>query len=121
MNEPWCISILGYGRGVFAPGRSSDRNRSPEGDGSTEPWMCVPSPAYPSSLRPIADRATVCCNSVGHHVILSHAYAVKIYREEFKEKQGGQIGITLNGDWALPWDDKPESAFSSDVDVRVEH
>ena len=39
MNEPWCVSILGYGRGVFAPGRSSDRTRSPEGDSSTEPWM----------------------------------------------------------------------------------
>lgn len=41
MNEPWCISVLGYGRGVFAPGRSSDRIRSPEGDSSTEPWMYV--------------------------------------------------------------------------------
>lgn len=41
MNEPWCISILGYGRGVFAPGRSSDRHRSPEGDSSREPWMYV--------------------------------------------------------------------------------
>ena len=40
-NEPWCISILGYGRGVFAPGRSSDRARCPEGDSSTEPWMYV--------------------------------------------------------------------------------
>jgi hypothetical protein len=39
MNEPWCVSILGYGRGVFAPGRSSDRTRSSEGDSSTEPWM----------------------------------------------------------------------------------
>lgn len=41
MNEPWCISVLGYGRGVFAPGRSSDRLRSIEGDSATEPWMCV--------------------------------------------------------------------------------
>ena len=41
MNEPWCISVLGYGRGVFAPGRSSDRMRSSEGDSSTEPWMYV--------------------------------------------------------------------------------
>ena len=39
VNEPWCVSILGYGRGVFAPGRSSDRTRSLEGDSSTEPWM----------------------------------------------------------------------------------
>ena len=41
VNEPWCVSILGYGRGVFAPGRSSDRTRSLEGDSSTEPWMWV--------------------------------------------------------------------------------
>ncbi|OJT04041.1 Beta-glucosidase 1B [Trametes pubescens] len=85
MNEPWCISILGHGRGVFAPGRSSDRMRSPEGDSSTEPWIA------------------------GHNVILSHAYASKLYREEFKAAQGGTIGITLNGDWALPYDDSPES------------
>ena len=47
--------------------------------------------------------------SVGHHVILAHAYTVKLYREEFKDKQGGQIGITLNGDWAMPYDDSPQS------------
>ena len=43
-------------------------------------------------------------------MILAHAYAVKLYREQFKAKQGGQIGITLNGDWALPYDDTPDSA-----------
>ncbi|KAH8102097.1 beta-glucosidase 1B [Cristinia sonorae] len=97
MNEPWCISVLGYGRGVFAPGRSSDRMRSTEGDSSTEPWI------------------------VGHSVILSHAYAVKAYREEFKEKQGGQIGITLNGDWAMPYDDSPENieAAQHALDVAI--
>jgi beta-glucosidase len=85
MNEPWCISILGYGRGVFAPGRCSDRTRSPEGNSSTEPYI------------------------VGHSVILAHAHAVKLYREQFKSKQGGQIGITLNGDWAMPYDNSPEN------------
>ncbi|KAB5590216.1 Beta-glucosidase [Ceratobasidium theobromae] len=89
MNEPWCVSILGYGRGVFAPGRSSDRNRSEEGDSRTEPWI------------------------VGHSVILAHAHAVKIYREEFKPSQKGQIGITLNGDWAVPYDDKPENVAAA--------
>ena len=47
--------------------------------------------------------------SVGHHVILSHAHAVKVYRTEFKAQQGGKIGITLNGDWAVPYDDDPAS------------
>lgn len=47
--------------------------------------------------------------SAGHSVILSHAHAVQVYRNEFKARQGGQIGITLNGDWALPYDDSPES------------
>jgi beta-glucosidase/6-phospho-beta-glucosidase/beta-galactosidase len=47
--------------------------------------------------------------SVGHSVIIAHARAVKLYREEFKATQGGQIGITLNGDWTMPYNDSPES------------
>ena len=100
-NEPWCVAILGYGRGVFAPGRSSDRVRSPDpidpsavhpllatgGDSSTEPWIA------------------------GHSLILSHAHAVKIYREEFKSQQKGEIGITLNGDMSIPWDDSEERRY----------
>ncbi|KAF8840142.1 glycoside hydrolase family 1 protein [Paxillus ammoniavirescens] len=97
MNEPWCTSVLGYGRGVFAPGRSSDRKRSPEGDSSTEPWI------------------------VGHNAILSHAYAVELYRKEFKPTQKGQIGITLNGDWAIPYDDSPKNVEAAQhaLDVAI--
>ena len=47
--------------------------------------------------------------SVGHNLIIAHASAVKVYREEFKPTQVGQIGITLNGDWQMPYDDDPES------------
>lgn len=77
-NEPWCSSILGYSTGLFAPGRTSDRNKNPEGDSSREPWI------------------------VGHNLLLAHASAVKVYREEFKAKDGGQIGITLNGKPKFP-------------------
>jgi beta-glucosidase/6-phospho-beta-glucosidase/beta-galactosidase len=49
---------------------------------------------------------------VGHHIILAHAQACKMYKEEFKPTQKGTIGITLNGDWAEPWDDSPESESS---------
>lgn len=47
--------------------------------------------------------------SVAHNVILSHALAVQLYRNEFKPSQRGVIGITLNGDMAIPYDDSPES------------
>ncbi|KAI9730372.1 MAG: Beta-glucosidase 1B [Cirrosporium novae-zelandiae] len=83
-NEPWCTSILGFNTGVFAPGRTSDRSKSAEGNSATECWI------------------------VGHSLLVAHGAAVKIYREEFKPKHGGQIGITLNGDWTEPYD--PSSA-----------
>lgn len=96
-NEPWCSSVLGYNVGVFAPGRTSDRSKSPVGDSSAECW------------------------AVGHSILVAHGAAVRIYRDEFKERDGGEIGITLNGeflysshssedmsdragDWAEPWD-----------------
>ncbi|KAF7924634.1 uncharacterized protein EAE97_010585 [Botrytis byssoidea] len=79
-NEPWCSSILGYSTGLFAPGHTSDRSKSDVGDSSREPW------------------------TVGHNLLIAHGAAVKIYREEFKAKDGGQIGITLNGDGVYPWD-----------------
>ncbi|TAQ85899.1 hypothetical protein B7494_g5801 [Chlorociboria aeruginascens] len=79
-NEPWCSSILGYNTGLFAPGHTSDRSKSAIGDSSTECWI------------------------VGHNLLLAHGTAVKIYREEFKSKDKGEIGITLNGDAVYPWD-----------------
>lgn len=72
-NEPWCSSVLGYNNGSFAPGHTSDRTKSPVGDSSTEPWI------------------------VGHNILVAHGTAVKIYRDQFKAKDGGEIGITLNG------------------------
>jgi len=47
--------------------------------------------------------------SAGHHAILSHALTVQLYRDEFRPTQGGVIGITLNGDMAIPYDQSPES------------
>lgn len=72
-NEPWCSSVLGYNTGEFAPGRTSDRTKSPVGDSLTEPWI------------------------VGHSLLVAHGAAVKIYRDEFQKRDGGEIGITLNG------------------------
>ncbi|KAI0084718.1 intracellular family 1 beta glucosidase [Irpex rosettiformis] len=86
-NEPYCISILGYGIGIFAPGHKS----------STQPWI------------------------VSHNLILAHAYAVQLYRKEYKEKQGGQIGITLDCHWLLPYDDTPHNleATRRGIDLKL--
>ncbi|XP_057960576.1 beta-glucosidase 42 isoform X2 [Malania oleifera] len=42
----------------------------------------------------------------GHHQILAHAAAVSIYRNKYKEKQGGQIGLVVDCEWAEAFSDK---------------
>ncbi|KAH8113602.1 glycoside hydrolase family 1 protein [Phellopilus nigrolimitatus] len=89
-NEPWCISVLGYGNGIFAPGRSSNRARSSEGDSSTEPWI------------------------VGHNVLLAHSSAVALYRSTYKATQGGQIGITLDSAAYIPYDESEANLHATE-------
>lgn len=72
-NEPWVISVLGYGQGVFAPGRKS----------LSEPYLAA------------------------QNILLSHAYAVDVYRKEFAG-QKGLIGITNNCDWREPLTNEPK-------------
>jgi len=86
-NEPWIISTLGYGVGVFAPGHVSN----------TETWIA------------------------GHNVILAHAHAVKLYRDEFQATQKGQIGITVDAHWLLPYDDTPanKAAAARGLDFKM--
>ena len=44
---------------------------------------------------------------VAHHLIIAHAKAVKVYREDFRAEQGGMIGMTNNCDWRHPLTDSP--------------
>ena len=37
---------------------------------------------------------------------MSHARAASLYNKEFKAKQGGRIGVSINGDYYEPWDPK---------------
>jgi len=77
-NEPLSFCWLGYGAGIHAPGRCTERSICPYGDSATEPYLCA------------------------HNVLISHAETVQIYREQFQPTQKGHIGITLNCDWAEP-------------------
>jgi beta-glucosidase len=90
-NEPYIISIFGHLNGSLAPGHCADVGT----DTKTEPWR------------------------VGHTLILSHASAVKIYAEEFRPQQHGEISIVLNGHFYEPYD----AASEADIDaaqVRLE-
>ncbi|XP_060850731.1 myrosinase 1-like [Rhopalosiphum padi] len=42
--------------------------------------------------------------NVLHYFIKAHALAYKLYNEEFKEKQGGQISLAIDGAWFYPKD-----------------
>ncbi|KZT70480.1 glycoside hydrolase family 1 protein [Daedalea quercina L-15889] len=58
---------------------------------------------------------------VAHNLILAHAHAVKLYREEYKSIQGGHIGITLDCHWQIPYDDSPENieAAKKGIDFKL--
>ena len=61
MNEPYEYTSYGYAIGAYAPGRCSNYiGNCLVGDSATEPYI------------------------VGHHLILSHAVAVKLYRKKYK-------------------------------------
>jgi beta-glucosidase len=89
LNEPWSFSYIGYGVGSFAPGRCSDRNKCPEGDSSTEPYI------------------------VAHNVLNAHSAVVELYRNKYQRAQRGVIGIVLNLDWAEPFTSDPKDNIAA--------
>lgn len=58
INEPRMMASHGYGDGFFAPGRCTGCRFG--GNSATEPYI------------------------TGHHLLLSHAAAVKIYRDKYQ-------------------------------------
>ncbi|CAK7354990.1 unnamed protein product [Dovyalis caffra] len=79
------IVAHGFDSGVGAPGRCS-------------PWVNKACQAGDSATEPYR---------VSHNLLLSHAAAVKLYREKYKKKQNGTIGITLCSFWYEPYSDTP--------------
>lgn len=41
----------------------------------------------------------------GHHLLLAHVGATKLYNEKFRAGQGGKVGIVLNVNWMEPRND----------------
>ncbi|KAJ7956080.1 putative Beta-glucosidase [Quillaja saponaria] len=85
INEPFIIAAMGYDLGVAAPGRCSKPfSTCPEGNSATEPYI------------------------VAHNLLLAHATVVNLYREKFKGKQGGEIGISHVGQYVEPFSESPK-------------
>ncbi|XP_020524845.1 beta-glucosidase 24 isoform X1 [Amborella trichopoda] len=79
INEGWTISVLGYDDGIYAPGRCSiGVGNCSEGNSAIEPYQ------------------------VAHNLILSHANAVQLYRNNYKKAQDGVLGMSIYGDWMVP-------------------
>ncbi|KAG6486822.1 hypothetical protein ZIOFF_055402 [Zingiber officinale] len=76
-NEPRCIAALGYDDGLHAPGRCTGCQAG--GNSTIEPYIAA------------------------HNLILSHAAAVKRYREKYQKEQKGMIGILLDFVWYEPY------------------
>jgi len=84
-NEILQLAWAGYGDGSLAPGRCSP-DIDPSclrvgggGDSSTEPYI------------------------VAHNALLAHATAVKTYRTKYQPIQKGQIGMSADTEFALPY------------------
>ncbi|KAF5752685.1 hypothetical protein HS088_TW01G00601 [Tripterygium wilfordii] len=79
VHDPTGFSYHGYADGSFAPGRcSSYIANCSTGNSATEPYIA------------------------GHHLLLSHAAAVKLYKQKYQATQKGQIGITILSHWFVP-------------------
>ncbi|GMK59288.1 hypothetical protein CspeluHIS016_0703030 [Cutaneotrichosporon spelunceum] len=57
---------------------------------------------------------------VGHSLLVAHAHAAHLYHTDFARGEG-VIGITLNGDWAEPYDGTPANikAAQNKMDAAV--
>ncbi|XP_044489176.1 beta-glucosidase 12-like [Mangifera indica] len=84
LNEPLTFTSTGYDTGIYAPGRCSKwvNAACQAGNSATEPYI------------------------VGHHLLLSHAAAVKLYKQKYQVIQKGKIGITLVTSWIVPSSEK---------------
>lgn len=80
INEPYSYAYYGYEIGAFAPGRCSTwMGNCAVGNSSIEPYM------------------------VAHHLLLSHATSVRLYREKYQANQKGQIGLVTPTHWIVPY------------------
>ncbi|KAL3719481.1 hypothetical protein ACJRO7_004445 [Eucalyptus globulus] len=89
-NEPRVIAALGFDSGSNPPNRcSKPYGNCTAGNSATEPYIAA------------------------HHLILSHAAAVKRYRKRYQANQQGRIGILLDFVWYEPLTSSLEDNYAA--------
>ncbi|KAK2995714.1 hypothetical protein RJ640_020180 [Escallonia rubra] len=107
---PWSLAYTGYGTGTIAPGRGASSSSV-----ETFSSRCLLPPDL-TFCRPYRTRIHHAASGdpgtepylVGHHQLLAHAAAVKLYRENYESTQKGKIGIILQQIWPVALTDSEE-------------
>ena len=69
-----------------------------------EPWVTAVNAYGTGSNAPGIEGIGTSTYQAAHNQIRAHAKAYRAYHRDFAEQQQGQVGITLNVDWAEPED-----------------
>ncbi|GLT81820.1 hypothetical protein SLE2022_002510 [Rubroshorea leprosula] len=90
VNEANVFVLGGYDIGMLAPRRCSPQlfNCS-KGNSSSEPYLAA------------------------HNILLAHAAAVKLYKQNYQEKQLGFIGLNLFSYWFVPFSNTTEDMIAT--------
>ncbi|KAI8522669.1 hypothetical protein RHMOL_Rhmol13G0014300 [Rhododendron molle] len=92
LNEANIFTIGGYDIGQILPERCSPPfgvGNCSKGDSSTEPYVA------------------------GHHILLAHASAARLYRKMYQGKQHGFIGINVYAYWLVPYTNATDDVIAT--------
>ncbi|KAK2997898.1 hypothetical protein RJ639_025919, partial [Escallonia herrerae] len=115
LNEPWSYCVGGYVTGILAPGRGPSSPEYIKQALSSFPPIHGRYSRWDLDIQRFWDRGDddhkngdpgVEPYQVAHNQLLAHAFAVKMYKENFQKSQKGVIGITLVSEWMEPLNEK---------------
>ncbi|CAN8268553.1 unnamed protein product [Cochlearia groenlandica] len=87
INEPNILAMGGYDLGVMPPTHCS----SPFGNSSTEPYIVL------------------------HNMLLAHASTARLYKQKYKDKQNGYVGIACFAYGTVPFTTSEEDKIATQI------
>jgi len=116
INEPWVNCVSGYrlgpGKAPYRCTGEAPRKLANDTTGLDLEGGCsfeIGPSQYTKNHKALPkDRAPQRLEDVwcSHNILIAHAKAVNVYRKKFQKKQKGLIGITIDGEAQIPWQDK---------------